>query len=165
MANNFSFDLVSEVNLQEVDNALNQARKELAQRYDFKGSHASIDYDQKEKKITLAAEDDYKLKALKDILLDKVTKRNVSIKFFVFKDPEPAGGASLRQVMTITNGIERERAKELNNIIKDLKLKVQTQIEGEKIRVMSPKKDDLQAVITHIRALDFPIPLSFTNFR
>jgi len=162
---NFSFDIVSEVNWQEVDNALNQAQKELAQRYDFKGSKSSISYDDKEKKITLIGDDDYKLRAVKDILVDRLTKRNVSPKFLVFGQPEPASGNTLRQVITISNGIPKEKAKEINTIIKDLKLKVQTQVEGEKIRVMSAKKDELQAVITHLRSLDFSLPLSFCNYR
>jgi len=162
---NFSFDIVSEINWQEVDNALNQAQKELAQRYDFKGSKAAIDYDQKEKKMTLVADDDYKLRALKDILVDKMTKRNVSVKFLIYGDPEPAAGSTLRQMIIISNGIPKEKAKELTGIIKDLKLKVQTQIEGEKIRVMSPKKDELQAAIAHLRSLDFSLPLLFCNYR
>lgn len=162
---NFSFDIVSEVNWQEVDNALNQAKKELAQRYDFKGSKATIDYDQKEKKMTLTADDDYKLRALKDILVDKMTKRNVSVKFLAFGEPGPAASGTVRQVITIANGIPKEKAKQLVGIIKDLRLKVQTQIEGEKIRVMSPKKDDLQAVMGHLRKLDFSLPISFCNYR
>jgi len=162
---NFSFDIVSEVNWQEVDNALNQAQKELVQRYDFKGSKSSISYDDKEKKITLIGDDDYKLRAVKDILMDRLTKRNVSPKFLVLGEPEPAFGNTLRQVITISNGIPKEKAKEINTIIKDLKLKVQTQVEGEKIRVMSAKKDELQAVITHLRSLDYSIPLSFCNYR
>jgi len=162
---NFSFDIVSEVNWQEVDNALNQAQKELAQRYDFKGSKSSISYDDKEKKITLIGDDDYKLRAVKDILVDRLTKRNVSPKFLVLEEPEPASGNTLRQVITISNGIPKEKAKEINTIIKDLKLKVQTQVEGEKIRVMSAKKDELQVVITHLKSIDYSIPLSFCNYR
>ena len=162
---NFSFDIVSEVDLQEVDNAVNQANKELAQRYDFRNSKSSIDYDRKEKKITLVADDDFKLRALTDILATRMTKRNVSLKALKFNDPKKAFEGYLRQEVEICMGIDKEKAKELTKIIKELGLKVQTQIEGEKIKVSSPKKDELQEVIAHLRGLDFPIPLSFGNYR
>ncbi len=162
---NFSFDIVSEVNFQEVANALNQAKKELAQRYDFRGSKSSIEYKEKEKQIILVGDDDYKLKALKDILMGQMAKRGVSFKAFTFKDPERAFEGTLKQVAEIVSGIPQDKAKELNAIIKDLKLKVQSQIEGEKIRVFSAKKDELQAVIAHLRAIDFTLPLNFTNYR
>ncbi len=162
---NFSFDIVSEVDLQEMDNAVNQASKELAQRYDFRGSKSSIDYDRKEKKITLTADDDFKLRALTDILAARMAKRAISFKALKFNDPERAFGGSLRQLIEICMGIDKEKAKELTAIIKNLGLKVQTQIEGEKIRVSSPKKDDLQTVMAHLRALDFSIPLGFNNYR
>jgi len=162
---NFSFDIVSEVDLQEVDNGVNQANKELAQRYDFKNSKASIAYDRKEKKITLIADDDFKLHALTDILLTRLAKRNVSLKALKYNNPEKAFEGYLRQVVEICMGIDKEKAKELVGIIKNIGLKVQTQIEGEKIKVSSPKKDDLQAVILYLKTLDFPIPLSFGNYR
>jgi len=162
---NFSFDIVSEVELQEVDNAVNQAVKELSQRYDFKGSKASIAFDRKEKKITLIADDDFKLRSLTDILTTRLAKRGVSLKSLKFNDPEKAFEGYLRQAVEICMGIDKERAKELAAIIKGLGLKVQAQIEGEKIKVSSAKKDELQVVIAHIRGLDFPIPLSFCNYR
>jgi uncharacterized protein YajQ (UPF0234 family) len=162
---NFSFDIVSEVNLQEMDNAVNQATKELSQRYDFKDSKASISYDRNEKKLTLVADDDFKLRALKDILATRMTKRGISLKAIKFKDPEKAFEGYLRQVAEICMGIDKENAKKLTGIIKGLGLKAQTQIEGEKIKVSSAKKDDLQEVIGHLRGLDFPIPLSFCNYR
>ena len=162
---NFSFDIVSEVDLQEMDNAVNQATKELSQRYDFKDSRASIAYDRKEKKITLIADDDFKLRSLTDILATRMAKRGISLKSLKFNNPEKAFEGYLRQTMDICMGIDKERAKELTGIIKGLGLKVQTQIEGEKIKVNSAKKDDLQAVISHLRALDFAIPLNFTNYR
>ena len=161
----FSFDIVSEVDLQEMDNAVNQAKKELAQRYDFKGSKSSIDYNRDEKKITLIADDDYKLRALVDILSGRMAKRGISLKSLKFKDPEKAFEGYLRQIIEICTGIEKEKAKELTGIIKKLGLKVQTHIEGEKVRVSSPKKDELQAVIAHLRSLDFSLPLSFCNYR
>jgi len=162
---NFSFDIVSEVDLQEMDNAVNQANKELAQRYDFKGSKASIAYDRKEKKATLVADNDFKLRALTDILATRMAKRGISLKSLKFNDPEKAFEGYLRQVVEIHMGIDKEKAKELTGIIKGLSLKVQTQIEGEKIKVSSAKKDELQAVIVHLKGLDFSIPLSFCNYR
>ncbi len=161
----FSFDIVSEADLQEMDNAVNQAKKELAQRYDFKNSKSSIDYDRKEKQITLIADDDFKLRALKDILVTRAVKRSISVKFLKFNDPEHAFEGYLRQKVTIQTGIDKEKAKELTGIIKGLGLKVQSQIEGEKIRVSSAQKDDLQTVIAHLRGLDFSIPLNFCNYR
>ncbi|MCX5699183.1 MAG: YajQ family cyclic di-GMP-binding protein [Candidatus Omnitrophica bacterium] len=162
---NFSFEIVSEVDLQEVDNAVNQANKELSQRYDFKNSKASITFDRKEKKIILVADDDFKLRALTDILTLRLAKRGVSIKSFKFGEPQKAFEGYLRQEVGICMGIDKERAKELTGIIKGLGAKVQTQIEGEKIKVSSAKKDQLQAVIAHLRGLDFPIPLGFGNYR
>ncbi|MDD4953934.1 MAG: YajQ family cyclic di-GMP-binding protein [Candidatus Omnitrophica bacterium] len=162
---NFSFDIVSEVDLQEMDNAVNQANKELAQRYDFKGSKASIDYDRKEKKITLVADNDFKLRALTDILATRMAKRKISLKSLKFNPPERAFEGYQRQLVEIYTGIDKEKAKELSGIIKGLGLKVQTQIEGEKIKVSSPKKDELQAVIAHLSGLDFSLPLSFCNYR
>jgi uncharacterized protein YajQ (UPF0234 family) len=162
---NFSFDIVSEVDLQEVDNAVNQANKELGQRYDFKNSKASIAYDRKEKKITLIADDNFKLRALTDILATRMAKRKISLKSLKFNDPEKAFEGYLRQAVEICMGIDKEKAKKLTGIIKGLGLKVQTQIEGEKIKVSSPKKDTLQVVIAHLRGLDFSIPLSFCNYR
>jgi len=161
----FSFDIVSEVDLQELDNAVNQAKKELLTRYDFKNSKASIDFNRKDKKITLLADNDFKLKALKDILHSKMAKRNIPFRSFTFKVPDKAFEGYLRQVVEICMGIDREKAKELTGIIRGLGLKVQAQIEGEKIKVSSPKKDALQVVITHLRALKYSIPLSFCNYR
>ena len=162
---NFSFEINSEVDLQEVDNAVNQAVKELSQRYDFKHSKASIAFDRKEKKIVLVADDDFKLRALTDILTLRLAKRGVSVKSFKFNDPEKAFEGYLRQVVEICSGIDKERAKELIGVIKGLEVKVQTQIEGDKIKVSSAKKDQLQEVIAHLRSLDFSIPLGFGNYR
>ncbi len=162
---NFSFDIISEVDLQEMDNAVNQANKELTQRYDFKDSKASIAYDRKENKITLIADNDFKLRALTDILATRMAKRGISLKSLKFNDPEKAFEGYLRQSVEICMGIDKEKAKELTGIIKGLSLKVQTQIEGEKIKVSSPKKDELQGVIVHLRGLNFSIPLKFSNYR
>lgn len=162
---NFSFEIVSEVDLQEVDNAVNQATKEMSQRYDFKGSRSSVAFDRKEKKINLLADDHLKLKAVTDILTTRLAKRGISYKSLKFNEPQKAFEGFLRQAVDICTGIEKEKAKELVGIIKQLGLKVQAQIEGERIKVSAPKKDDLQAVINHLRALDFSLPLGFCNYR
>ena len=162
---NFSFDIVSEVDLQEADNAVNQTRKELIQRFDFKNTNSTIDYNRAEKKITLVSVDEFKLKSLADMLAAKMVKRGISLKSLTFKDQEKVFGGNMQQTVELASGISKERAKELTKIIKDLGLKVQTQIEGEKIRVFSPKKDDLQAVIVHLRKIDFPLAMSFINYR
>lgn len=165
MASNSSFDIVSEVDMQEVDNAVNQAKKELLARYDFKGSKSSIELKREEKKIILIGDDDFKLRSVKDILVTKMAKRGVSLKSLQYGEPEKAFEGTLRQTVTIATGIDKEKAKELVKIVKDLGLKVQTAIEGEKIKVSGAKKDDLQAVIAHLRSLDFSLPLVFTNYR
>ena len=162
---NFSFDIVSEVDMQEVDNAINQAQKELAQRYDFKGTKCSIEFNKAEKKMTLLADDDFKLKALQDIVEGRFAKRGVSIKSINYNTPDNAFSGSLRQVAEITSGLPKEKAKEIVQLIKNMGLKVQTQIEGEKLRVISAKKDDLQSVIAGLRESNFSLPLQFTNFR
>ena len=165
MAANFSFDIVSEIDLQEVDNAVNQAKKELSQRFDFRGSKSSIDYNREEKKITLIADDDFKLRSLRDILDGRMVKRSISLKALTYKEPEKAFEGTFRQVIELVSGLEREKQKDLVKIIRDLNPKIQTQIEGEKIKVSSPKKDDLQTVINHLRSIDFPLALQFTNYR
>jgi len=162
---NFSFDIVSEADMQEVDNAVNQAKKELAQRFDFKGSKSSIEFKREEKKIILVADDDFKLRSLTDILAGKLVKRGVSMKSLTFKEAQKVFGGNLNQEVEIATGIPKEKAKELVKAIKEMGLKVQPQIEGEKVRVFSPKKDDLQAVIVNLRKIDFPLALSFVNYR
>ncbi|MDP2981385.1 MAG: YajQ family cyclic di-GMP-binding protein [Candidatus Omnitrophota bacterium] len=161
----FSFDITSTVDLQEIDNAVNQARKELANRYDFKGATFSIDYNREEKKITLVAGDDFKLRGIHDSLGMRLSKRGISLKSIKYNEPEKAFEGNLRQIVDITDGIPKDRARELVQIIKDLKLKVQARIEEDKIRVVSAKKDVLQAVITHLKNIDFPVFLQFCNYR
>jgi len=161
----FSFDITSKVDLQEIDNAVNQAKKELANRYDFKGAKFSIDYNREEKKITLVAEDDFKLRGMHDTLGMRLAKRGVSAKAIQYKEPEKAFEGNLRQVAEITDGIPKDRARELVQIIKDLKLKVHARIEEDKIRVVSSKKDDLQTVISHLKGINFPVHLQFCNYR
>ena len=161
----FSFDIVSEADLQEVDNAVNQAKKELVQRFDFKGSKSYIEYNRDEKKITLAGDDDFKLRSVKDILASKLAKRGVSMKLLTFSEPQKIFGGCVQQVVDLASGIPHEKAKELVKIIRGMNLKVEAQFEGEKIRVSSPKKDDLQAVMAHIRKMDFSLALTFCNYR
>lgn len=158
-----TFDVVSEVNLPEVVNAVAQARKETAQRYDLKGSAAGIE--QKDKELTLTANDEFGLKAVTDILQTKLVKRGVSLKSLDYGTIEPATKGTVRQVVTIRQGIASEKAREIVKAIKDSKLKVQVAIQGEQLRVSGKKKDDLQAAIALLRGADFGIPLQFTNFR
>ncbi len=165
MSDKFSFDIVSEVNMMEVDNAVNQARKELANRFDFKDSKSSIELNKNEKEITLIADNEYKMKALKDILEGRFAKRGVSIKSLGYKAQENAFEGHIRQIAEIVSGLSSDRAKELAKLIRDSKIKVQAQIDGAKIRVVSSKKDDLQLVIAYLKQLSFSLPLQFTNYR
>ncbi|MDR2772279.1 MAG: YajQ family cyclic di-GMP-binding protein [Elusimicrobiota bacterium] len=165
MADKFSFDIVSEVNMMEVENAVNQAQKELSTRFDFKGSKSSIDFNKTDKKITLIADDEFKLKALKDILEGRFAKRSVSIKSIDYKALEKAFEGHVRQVAALISGLAPEKAKELVKLIKDSKIKVQPQIDGQKVKVISSKKDDLQEVIAYLKTKSFSVPLQFTNYR
>jgi len=165
MAKDSSFDIVSEIDLQEVDNAVNQANKEISTRYDFKGTKSNITWNKSEAQIVIDAGDDYKLRSVNDVLHTKMIRRNLDIKALQYKKPEPASGGTLRQVATIQQGIDIETAREINKFIKNLKLKVQVAIEGTKVRVSGKAKDDLQKVIQAIKEHDFGIPLQFTNYR
>jgi cyclic-di-GMP-binding protein len=165
MAATFSFDIVSEVNFMEVENAVVQAQKELATRFDFKGSKSSIDYNKTEKKITLIGDDDFKLRAVTDVLETRLVKRGVHLKSLDKKTPESAFEGTLRQVITITSGMPSDKAKEIVKIIKDSGIRVQAAIEGTKIRVSSPKKDDLQGVMNLLKNANLPLPVQFTNYR
>lgn len=165
MASNFSFDIVSEVNFMEVDNAISQAQKELSQRYDFKGSKSSIDYNKSDKKITLIGDDEFKLKALIDIVEGKFAKRGVSLKSMEYKAKEQAFEGTIRQVIQLVSGLPSDKAKELSKLIKGKGFKVNTQIDGSKVKVTSPKKDELQAVIAFLKTANFSLPLQFTNYR
>lgn len=162
-----SFDIVSEINMQEVDNAVNQARKEIEQRYDFKGSKSEINLEKEKEKegITVLADDDYKLKAIIDILQSKFIKRGISIKSLDYGKAEAASGSMVRQVIKLKNGIPTEKAKELIKIIKETKLKVQSQIQDEQVRVTGKNIDDLQEIIALLKGKELDIPLQFENFR
>ena len=166
MASNPSFDISTGADLQEVDNAVNQAVKEIAQRYDFKGTHCTVDFDRTKAEIALAADDAFRMKALVDVLKDRLIKRGVPVKNMKFGDPEPATGRSVRVTVTLTQGIDQESAKKIVKAIKDQGLKkVQAAIQGEEIRVSGPSRDDLQAAIAFLRGQDFGIELKFGNYR
>jgi cyclic-di-GMP-binding protein len=166
MAATYSFDITSTLDLQEVDNAINQARKELAQRYDFKGSTAAIELDQKANTMTLSAEDAFRLEALWEILATRMVRRGVPVKNLKRGDVEPAAGGTVRQVITLQMGIPTEAARDIVKHLKDVKMKkVQAAIQGEQVRVSSPSKDDLQAAMGALKAKDFGIALQFGNYR
>src|SRR5262245_15730272 len=161
-----TFDVTSEVDMQEIDNAINQARKEVSQRYDFKGSPATIELDQKEKKLTLAAEDKFKLGALWEILQTRMVRRNVPIKNLKPGEIEAASMGTVRQVITLQVGIPTEAAREIVKAIKDAKLKkVQASVQGDQVRIQSPSRDDLQQAIALLKSKDFGIALQFGNYR
>ena len=165
MAQEFSFDIVSQIDLQEIDNAVNQAIKEMRSRYDFKGSKSSIEFLKEEKKIRLVGDDDLKLRNLQDILKMRMASRKVSIKALKFAEPEKAFEGTLRQEITLVQGIPQDGAKDIVRGIKETKLRVQAAIQGDQIRVSSKSKDDLQAVMQHLQANPPEIPLQFTNYR
>jgi uncharacterized protein YajQ (UPF0234 family) len=165
MAQQNSFDIVSEVNLQEVDNALNQARKEIIQRYDFKDSKTAIDFNQKEKQITLRSIDEFHLKSTVDIVQSKLVKRGVSLKALRYGAMEPAANSTMRQVITLIVGISKDDARLVVKMIKDSKIRVQAQIMEDQVRVSGKDKDDLQAVIQILRDADLKFPLQFANYR
>lgn len=162
-----SFDVSSEVDWQELDNAINQATKELSQRYDFKGVKAEIKLDKKEKTVTLWCSEEGKLEALNDIFQNKAIKRGISLLSFDYKEVEPAFGGSVRQVVVVQAGISKEKAKEIIAAIKDSKLKVQSQIQDEQVRVTGKNRDDLQATIAILREKQdtLKVPMQFGNFR
>jgi len=160
-----SFDIVSELNMQEVDNAINQARKEVEGRYDFKGSSAEIKWDKEKNEIIFQAEDEYKMGAISGIILNKAGKRGIDLKAFKLEKIEPAGGKTLRQKIKLQQGLEKEVAKDVVKFIKDSKLKVQPQIMDDKVRVTSKSIDELQETMSTLRSHDFPVPLQYNNMR
>jgi cyclic-di-GMP-binding protein len=158
-----SFDIVSEVNFQEVDNAVNQAKKEISTRYDFRGSKSEIVYENKE--IKFVADDDYKLRAMKDILESKLTKRGVSLKSLDYQKEEEGSMGAKKQTAKLINGLTKEKAKEIIAVIKDTRLKVQPTIHDEQVRVSAKSIDDLQSVIQTLKSKDVGVPLQFNNMR
>ncbi len=165
MADEHSFDITCEVDMQEVLNAENQATKEISQRFDFKGSKSSIEFDKAKGTITLISDDEYKLKSVIDILQSKLIKRGIALKALTYGKVEQAAGNTVRQVITLQQGIPQEKAKEIVKLIKDLKLKVNAEIQKDQVRVRAKKIDDLQAIIAKLKEKDFGIHIQFTNYR
>ena len=165
MATENSFDIVSKIDLQEVKNAIEQALKEVGQRFDFKGSKSEIRLDETAKEISVTSDDDYKLKSLIDILQTKLIKRGISPRALTYGKVEPGLGGTAKQKITLQQGIPSDKAKEIVKAVKDIKLKVQTQIQGDQLRVTGKNRDDLQSVIKALRETDFGIDMQFTNYR
>jgi len=166
MAQQSSFDVTTGVDLQEVDNAVNQAQKEIAQRYDFKGSRSSIAFQRAAGVLELVADDDYKMRALFDVLQGKLIKRGVSVKNLDVGEIRPAGGDTVRREVKLKMSLDGDTAKKVAAAIKDAKLKkVQAAIQGEQVRVSSPSRDDLQEAIALLKAKDFGVELKFGNYR
>jgi hypothetical protein len=166
MANPASFDVTSGVDLQEVDNAVNQARKEVAQRYDFKGSRAAIELNRAENTLTLTADDDFKMNALWEILQGRMVRRGVPVKNLTPGEIERAANDTVRRVVTLQQGIPTEAAREIVKFLKDKKLKkVQAAIQADQVRISSPSKDELQEAMRLLREQDFGIALQFGNYR
>jgi cyclic-di-GMP-binding protein len=160
-----SFDVVSQVALQELDNAVNQTTKEISQRYDFKNSKTSVEWRAKEKQIVIVADDDYKLSAATDILQSKMVKRGLPLKNMKYETIEQATGGQVRQVITVREGLDKEAAKKVTEAIKNSKLKVQAQIMDDQVRVTSKSIDDLQATIRTLKSAPLDVEVQFVNMR
>ncbi len=165
MPDEHSFDIVSIVDIQEVSNAVNQATKEIRQRFDFKDSRRDIIFEREEGRITLISDDEQKLKSVIDILQSKLIKRGISLKALEYGKLEPSSGDTVRQIVKIRQGVGQDKAKEIVKFIKDLKLKVTPEIQKDQIRVRGKKIDDLQEIIKRLKERDFGIPLQFVNYR
>ncbi len=165
MAKDSSFDVVSQINIQEVDNAFGQAKKELFQRYDLKDTGSEITFDKTAKTITINAPSDFIVKQISDILTSKLVKRGIDLSSLKWGKLEAAAGGTVRQTATLVEGIDRETASKINKDIKGAKLKVKVTIEGDKIRVSGPKLDTLQEVISLVKSNDYGQPLQFVNYR
>jgi uncharacterized protein YajQ (UPF0234 family) len=161
-----SFDVTTGVDLQEVDNAINQAQKEIAQRYDFKGSHAEIEFKRAEAMLVLVADSDFQMRALFDVVQSKLIKRGVSVKNLDVGEVKPAGGDTVRREIKLKTALDSDTAKKVAAAIKDAKLKkVQAAIQGDQVRVTSPSRDELQTAIALLRQKDFGVELKFGNYR
>lgn len=165
MAEEHSFDIVCEINMQEVTNAVDQSMKEIGQRFDFKGSKSNIELDKGKGIITLISDDEHKLKSVIDILQSRLVKRGVSLKALIYGKVEQAAGGTVRQVITLQQGIPQDKAKEIIRIIKETKLRVSAEIQKDQVRVRAKKIDDLQTIIAKLKGKDLGIPLQFTNYR
>ena len=165
MAKDSSFDIVSQVDMQEVDNAYNQAARELTQRYDLKDSSSTLEFDKAAPSFTLTAPSDFVAGQIKDILGSKLVRRDVDLKAVSWGNPEDASGMMVRYHGTIVSGIDEDMIKRINKDIKAAKFKAKTQIEGDKIRVSSPSRDILQDIIVFVKEKDYDVPLQFVNYR
>ena len=165
MATENSFDIVSKIDMQEVKNAIDQALKEIGQRFDFKGSKSEIRLDETAKEISTGSDDEFKLKNLLEILQSKLVKRGISLKALTYEKIESGLGGTVKQKIKLQQGIPSEKAKEIVKTIKELKIKVQTQIQGDQLRVTGKNRDDLQSVIKYLQGEDFGIDMQFTNYR
>jgi uncharacterized protein YajQ (UPF0234 family) len=165
MADEHSFDVVSKVDLQEVSNAVQQALKEMGQRFDFRGSKSNIELDKVKNEILLVSDDEYKLKSVVDMLQSKLIKRQVPLKALSYGKVEPAASNTVKQTVTLQQGIPTEKAKEIVKIIKDTKLKVQSEIQKDQLRVRAKKIDDLQAVMKMLKEKDLGVHIDFVNYR
>ena len=166
MAATQSFDVTTGVDLQEVDNAVNQARKEIAQRYDFKGQRAEIEYERKEAKLQLAASDEFYLNAMWQVIQERMLSRKVPVKNLHRGNVEPASGGTVRQEVKLAQGLTSDTARAIVKVIKDRKFKkIQSQIQGDAVRVSSPSRDELQAVMALLRQQDYDVELQFGNYR
>ncbi|WP_123040109.1 YajQ family cyclic di-GMP-binding protein [Cohnella candidum] len=163
MASEYSFDIVSKVDMEEVKNAITQSMKEIENRFDFKGSKSSIVLEKEE--IVVRSDDDYKLGSVIDILQTKLLKRGVPIRNLDYGKIEPASGATVKQNIKLRQGVDQDNAKKINILIRDSKLKVKSQIQGDQIRVTGKSKDDLQSVMSLLKGADLPLELQFTNYR
>ena len=160
-----SFDITSEANAVELKNAVDTANKEIANRFDFKGSDARFELKDKEHEITAYADDEFKLGQVRDVLMAKMAKRGVDARFLKLNDPEKIGGDKVKQKLTVRHGVETELAKKIQKLIKDSKIKVNASIQGDAVRVQGAKKDDLQSAIQLVRTSVTDVPLQFINFR
>jgi cyclic-di-GMP-binding protein len=163
MAGDSSFDVVSEFDEQELRNALDQVRREVGQRFDFKG--VTVDLEQGKDEITLVTDDEHRAAAVKDLIESKAIRRNLSLKIFDWGKVEPSGGNKVRQRIGLRRGLPDDVAKRITKLLRDEHPKVKSQIQGDAVRVTAKSKDDLQKVITHLRELDEPVPLQFQNYR
>ncbi|TBL77798.1 YajQ family cyclic di-GMP-binding protein [Paenibacillus thalictri] len=163
MSSENSFDIVSKMDMQELDNAINQALKEIATRFDFKGSKSSITVEKDE--VVLVSDDEFKLQNVIDILHSKMAKRGIPLKNLDYGKVEPAASTTVKQKMKLKQGVDQDNAKKINILIRDSKLKVKSQVQGDQIRVTGKSKDDLQQVMQLLRKADLPLDLQFINFR
>ena len=160
-----TFDIVSEIDLMEVENAVHQVEKEISQRFDFRGGKSSLEFDKNAKTIKILADDDMKLRSIHQLLSQRMAKRAIDLRALKYGNEEAASGNTIRQIITLKAGLEKEDIKDINKTIKDLKLKVSSEIQGEQVRVTAKSIDDLQAVMQSLKGQDFGVPLQFTNMR